>query len=144
MKRINFPFSAILGQDRMVRALILNVIDPTIGGVLLTGKQGTGKSTAVRSLIDILPEIDAIRDCPFSCDPTEEPENLCDSCRTIVKTTKSNVTTDKKPIAFVDLPLGVTEDMVCGSLDLEKVLKEGIKSLHPGLLGKSKSRDSIH
>ncbi|MHA1109501.1 MAG: ATP-binding protein [Promethearchaeota archaeon] len=137
MKRINFPFSAILGQDRMVRALILNVIDPTIGGVLLTGKQGTGKSTAVRSLTDILPDIDAVRDCPFSCDPKEEPENLCDSCKTIVQATKSNVTTDKKPIAFVDLPLGVTEDMVCGSLDLEKVLKEGIKSLHPGLLAKA-------
>lgn len=137
MKRINFPFSAILGQDRMVRALIMNVIDPTIGGVLLTGKQGTGKSTAVRSLTDILPEIEAITDCPFSCDPTEEPENLCDSCKTIVQATKSNATTDKKSIAFVDLPLGVTEDMVCGSLDLEKVLKEGIKSLHPGLLAKA-------
>ena len=88
MKRINFPFSAILGQDRMVRALILNVIDPTIGGVLLTGKQGTGKSTAVRSLMDILPEIEAIHDCPFSCNPSEEPENLSDSCKALVETKK--------------------------------------------------------
>lgn len=121
----------------MVRALLLNVIDPTIGGVLLTGKQGTGKSTAVRALIDILPDIEVIQGCPFACNPHDEPENVCDSCRSILETTKFTPIIEKKPIAFVDLPLGVTEDMVCGSLDLEKVLKEGIKSLHPGLLAKA-------
>ena len=80
MKRINFPITAMLGQDRMVRALLLNVIDPTIGGVLLTGKQGTGKSTAVRSLTDILPDIDVVKDCPFSCNPKDVLESVSDSC----------------------------------------------------------------
>jgi len=127
----------MIGQDRMVRALLLNVIDPTIGGVLLTGAQGTGKSTAVRSLTDLLPNIEVLKECPFSCNPKEEPENVCDSCRIILEASKSTIDTETKPIAFVDLPLGVTEDMVCGSLDLEKVLKEGIKSLRPGLLAKA-------
>ncbi|MHA1819858.1 MAG: ATP-binding protein [Promethearchaeota archaeon] len=137
MKRLNFPFTAIIGQDRMRKALILNVIDPKIGGVLLTGHQGTGKSTAVRSLADILPEIEAIEGCPFSCDPHDDPDNLCDSCRRKVLEEPEKIKIVKKPISLVDLPLGVTEDMVCGSLDLEKVLKEGKKVLHPGLLAKA-------
>ncbi|MHA1339335.1 MAG: ATP-binding protein [Promethearchaeota archaeon] len=137
MKRLNFPFTAIIGQDRMRLALILNVIDPGIGGVLLTGHQGTGKSTAVRALADILPDIEAVKDCPFSCDPKAPPEMLCDSCRERIYIKKEKVESIKKQIPLVDLPLGVTEDMVCGSLDLERVLKEGIKSLHPGLLAKA-------
>lgn len=137
MKRLNFPFTAILGQDRMRQALIFNVIDPSIGGVLLTGHQGTGKSTAVRSLAEILPEIEVIDNCQFNCDPHTDPENLCDLCKEKINSNKEQIKTHFKPISLVDLPLGVTEDMVCGSLDLEKVLKEGIKSLHPGLLAKA-------
>lgn len=137
MKRLNFPFTAILGQDRMRQALIFNVIDPSIGGVLLTGHQGTGKSTAVRSLAEILPEIEVVVDCQFCCDPHADLENLCDLCKERIKSNKEPFKTYFKPISLVDLPLGVTEDMVCGSLDLEKVLKEGIKCLHPGLLAKA-------
>ncbi len=135
MKRLNFPFTAIIGQDRMRKALILNLIDPSIQGVLLTGHQGTGKSTAVRSLSDILPDITVVENCPFSCDPNDEITNLCDSCRE--KKSNNKIETVIKPISITDLPLGVTEDMVCGSLDLEKVLSEGKKRLHPGLLAKA-------
>ena len=109
MKRINFPITAMLGQDRMVRALLLNVVDPTIGGVLLTGKQGTGKSTAVRSLTDILPDIEVVSNCFFSCNPNDEPEHVCDSCNSLMNSHKSKITTETRPIPFVDLPLGVTE-----------------------------------
>ncbi len=137
MKRLNFPFTAITGQDLMIKGLILNIIDPQIGGVLLTGHQGTGKSTAVRSLIDILPEIEVIENCPFSCDPYAEIDNLCDSCKEKKMNDNNSIQILTRQISVVNLPLGVTEDMVCGSLDLEKVLKEGIKSLNPGLLAKA-------
>ncbi|MHA1375424.1 MAG: ATP-binding protein [Promethearchaeota archaeon] len=115
VKRINFPFTAILGQDKMKMGLILNVIDPQIGGVLLTGQQGTGKSTAVRSLVEVMPEIE------------------------VVKGWKKNgmLEIEKRSMRNTDLPLGVTEDMVCGSLSIDKVLTEGIRSLHPGLLAKA-------
>ncbi|MHA1729534.1 MAG: ATP-binding protein [Promethearchaeota archaeon] len=136
MKRLNFPYTAILGQERMRKALILNLIDPQIGGVLLTGHQGTGKSTAVRSLTDILPDIEIVEGCPFSCDPHGDPDLLCNFCRDIISNGKK-LTTIIKSIPLVDLPLGVTEDMVTGSLDLEMVLTKGIKSLHSGLLAKS-------
>lgn len=121
----------------MKKALIINVIDPMVGGVLLTGHQGTGKSTAVRSLAEILPDIETVADCPFSCDPDADPDYLCDACKKKILYQKEKVDTIIKPIKLVNLPLGVTEDMVCGSLDLERVLKEGIKSLHPGLLAKA-------
>jgi len=137
LKRLNFPFTAIIGQDKMRLALILNVIDPAIGGVLLTGHQGTGKSTAVRALADVLPDIEVVKDCFFSCDPNDPPELLCNSCRERIYEKKEKVETITRKIALVDLPLGVTEDMVVGSLDLERVLKEGVKILHPGLLAKA-------
>ncbi len=135
MKKINFPFSAILGQSRMKMALILNVIDPQIGGVLLTGHQGTGKSTAVRSLVDVMPEIEVIQECEFSCDPNSDIEGLCDYCREKAKNKK--IKTEIREMKIVNLPLGVTEDMVCGSLSIDKVLTEGIRALHPGLLAKA-------
>ncbi|MHA1733637.1 MAG: VWA domain-containing protein [Promethearchaeota archaeon] len=116
-------------------ALILNVIDPQIGGVLLTGHQGTGKSTAVRSLVDILPEIDVVPDCPFNCDPHGNPKDLCDVCRG--KLEKGPLPSVRRKIQVVNLPLGVTEDMVAGSLDIQRVLKEGVKALQPGLLARA-------
>lgn len=135
MKKINFPFTAILGQDRMKMGLILNVIDPQIGGILLSGQQGTGKSTAVRSVVEVMPEIEVVRDCSFSCDPKSSIDDLCEECRK--KKENGKIETDTREMKLVNLPLGVTEDMVCGSLSIDKVLTEGIKSLHPGLLAKA-------
>jgi len=135
MKKINFPFPAILGQDKMKMGLILNVIDPQIGGILLSGQQGTGKSTAVRSLVEVMPEIEVIKDCAFSCDPKSNIDDLCEECRKRKESKK--VETESREMKLVNLPLGVTEDMVCGSLSIDKVLTEGIKSLHPGLLAKA-------
>jgi Mg-chelatase subunit ChlI/Mg-chelatase subunit ChlD len=135
MKKINFPFTAILGQDKMKMGLVLNVIDPQIGGILLTGQQGTGKSTAVRSLVDLMPQIEVIKGCEFSCDPNSDIDNLCQNC--IEKKEKRKVDTEFRDMLLVNLPLGVTEDMVCGSLSIDKVLTEGIRALHPGLLAKA-------
>ena len=135
MNRINFPFTAILGQDKMKSALILNVIDPRIGGVLLSGHQGTGKSTAVRSLTEIMPKIEYIKGCKFSCDPNSEFDDLCDECQ--IKKDKGEFEVVSREMSLVNLPLGVTEDMVCGSLSIDKVLSEGIRMLHPGLLAKA-------
>ncbi|UCD01976.1 MAG: ATP-binding protein [Promethearchaeota archaeon] len=135
MKKINFPFTAILGQDRMKMGLILNVIDPLIGGILLTGQQGTGKSTAVRSIVELMPQIEVIKGCEFSCDPNSDIDDLCENC--IEKKEKKQVKTEFRDMWLVNLPLGVTEDMVCGSLSIDKVLTEGIRALHPGLLAKA-------
>jgi len=107
MKLFNFPFTAILGHDKMRIALILNVIDPQIGGVLLSGHRGTGKSTAVRSLIDIMPEINVIKDCPFSCNPNSDIEDMCEICRKKVKEDKFKVET--RQMRLINLPLGCTE-----------------------------------
>jgi len=102
-----FPFTAIVGQEEMKLALILNVIDPKIGGVMIMGDRGTGKSTTVRALVDLLPEIDIIANDPFNSDPNEGPGNL---------------ETAKIKIPMIDLPLGATEDRVCGTIDIEKAL----------------------
>lgn len=130
MKKYNFPFTAIIGQDNLQIALLLNLVDPKIGGVLLTGQQGTGKSTAVRSLIDILPEIEEFEGCQFHCDPKDK-DNLCDFCQTQGKILQ------KHQISLVNMPLGATEDMVIGSLDIEKIIKEGKRAILPGLLAKA-------
>ncbi|NVM38375.1 MAG: ATP-binding protein, partial [Candidatus Lokiarchaeota archaeon] len=135
MKKINFPFTAILGQEKMKMGLVLNVIDPQIGGILLTGQQGTGKSTAVRSLVELMPQIEIITGCEFSCDPNSDIDDLCQNC--IEKKEKRKIETEFRDMWLVNLPLGVTEDMVCGSLSIDKVLTEGIRALHPGLLAKA-------
>ena len=115
--------------------LILNVIDPQIGGVLLTGHQGTGKSTAVRSLVEVMPQIEVNKGCAFSCDPNSDSDDLCEECRT--KKESGEIIIEFRDMGLVNLPLGVTEDMVCGSLSIDKVLTEGIRALHPGLLAKA-------
>ena len=135
MKKINFPFTAILGQEKMKLALVLNVIDAQIAGVLLTGHQGTGKSTAVRSLVELMPQIEVIKGCEFSCAPYSDVDDLCESCKE--KMEKKEAETEFRDMWLVNLPLGVTEDMVCGSLSIDKVLTEGIRALHPGLLAKA-------
>ncbi|MFO7794690.1 MAG: ATP-binding protein [Promethearchaeati archaeon] len=135
MKKLNFPFTAILGQERMKMALILNVIDPQVGGVLLSGHQGTGKSTAVRSLVEVMPQIEVVKGCPFLCDPNSEMDELCVECQE--KKKNGQIEVIKRDMRLVNLPLGVTEDMVTGSLSIDKVLTEGISELHPGLLAKA-------
>lgn len=130
-----FPFSAIVGQHTMKLALILNTIDPKVGGVLIKGEKGTAKSTAVRALAKLLPPIKVVADCPYHCDPDDE-SNLCDNCR---ETLKKGVPLQTKyePFSFVNVPLGVTEDRLIGTLNLEKVLKDGKRYFQPGLLAKA-------
>src|ERR1700754_64263 len=129
-----YPFSAIVGQEEMKLALILNVVDPLIGGVLIMGHRGTGKSTAVRSLADLLPSINAVSGCPYNCDPVDE-RYLCDDCRT--KSTSGALSSVATSVRVVELPLGATEDRVCGTIDIERALKEGKKQFDPGLLARA-------
>nr|QIC54085.1 magnesium chelatase subunit I [Paeonia lactiflora] len=130
-----YPFSAIVGQDEMKLCLLLNVIDPKIGGVMIMGDRGTGKSTTVRSLVDLLPEIQVVTGDPFNSDP-DDPESMGAEVReSIMK--GENLPVMKTKINMVDLPLGATEDRVCGTIDIEKALTEGVKAFEPGLLAKA-------
>jgi magnesium chelatase subunit I len=130
-----FPFTAIVGQEEMKLSLILNVIDPKIGGVMIMGDRGTGKSTTVRALVDLLPEIEVVADDPFNSDPND-PELMSQEVRARVQKNETLPTVRKK-ISMVDLPLGATEDRVCGTIDIEKALTEGVKAFEPGLLAKA-------
>ncbi len=127
-----FPFSAIVGQDRMKMALILNAISPKIGGVLIRGERGTAKSTAARALAALLPEIDVVADCPFNCDPVQ-PDQMCDQCRERLAAGE-RLPVARRRIRFVDLPVSATEDRVVGTLDIEAALKTGRKKFEPGVL----------
>lgn len=130
-----YPFSAIVGQDEMKLCLLLNVIDPKIGGVMIMGDRGTGKSTVVRSLVDLLPEIRVVYGDPYNSDP-EDPEAMGIEVREkALKGEKLEAVMTK--INMVDLPLGATEDRVCGTIDIEKALTEGVKAFEPGLLAKA-------
>jgi len=127
-----YPFSAIVGQEKMKKALLLNAINPKIGGVLLRGEKGTAKSIAVRALTHLLPQIKVVANCPFHCNPHDE-NNLCDICAMrIAKGEKLNIST--KQIPLVELPIGATEDRVVGTLDIERAIKTGEKHFEPGLL----------
>jgi magnesium chelatase subunit I len=130
-----FPFTAIVGQEEMKLSLILNVIDPKIGGVMIMGDRGTGKSTTVRALVDLLPEIKVVANDPFNSDPND-PELMSEEIREKIQQKQPLEITTKK-ISMVDLPLGATEDRVCGTIDIEKALTEGIKAFEPGLLAKA-------
>jgi len=130
-----FPFVAIVGQEELKLALILNAINPAIGGVLISGEKGSGKSTAVRALADLLPEVEVVADCPFDCNP-HDPSAMCEECR------KRYESGDKLPVVkrkmkVVTLPLGATEDRLVGSLDIERAIKEGVKALEPGILAEA-------
>ena len=130
-----FPFTAIVGQEEMKLALILNVIDPKIGGVMIMGDRGTGKSTTVRALVDLLPEISVVANDPFNSDP-QDPELMSQEVREKLQANEKLEVTSRK-ITMVDLPLGATEDRVCGTIDIEKALTEGVKAFEPGLLAKA-------
>ncbi|MFB3765943.1 MAG: putative cobaltochelatase [Methanotrichaceae archaeon] len=131
IKRKMLPFTSIVGQDDMKFALILNAINPRIGGVLIRGDKGTAKSTAVRALADLLENIQVVSDCPFNCDPGN-PEDMCDLC--YEKSQSNQIKSVEKKTPVIDLPLGATEDRVVGSLNVERAIKEGIKALEPGIL----------
>jgi Mg-chelatase subunit ChlI len=132
MERHTYPFTAIVGQEQMRKALIFNAIDPTIGGVLIRGEKGTAKSTAVRGLAAVLPPRVVVRGCLFSCAPGQ-PEGLCPACAANVAQGKSLPLTEG-PTPVIDLPLNASEDRVVGTLDLEQALTEGRKRFAPGLL----------
>lgn len=130
-----FPFTAIVGQDEMKRALLLCAVDPRIGGVLVLGDRGTGKSTAVRALAALLPPMNAVVGCPYGCDP--KTSNPCEHCRAQRSGGNGLLKSAKIPVPVVDLPLGATEDRVVGALDLERALTKGEKAFEPGLLGRA-------
>ncbi|NPV61594.1 MAG: putative cobaltochelatase [Methanotrichaceae archaeon] len=131
LKRRTIPFTSIIGQDDMKFALILNAVNPRIGGVLIRGDKGTAKSTAVRALADLLEDILVVEDCPFNCDP-RNPDDMCDLC--YEKSQRSQISEASRKTPVIDLPLGATEDRVVGSLNVERAIKEGIRALEPGIL----------
>ncbi len=131
-----YPFSAIVGQAEMKRALLIAAVDPGVGGVLVFGDRGTGKSTAIRALAALLPKIAAVRDCFYNCDPDAAADELCDACRQTVAD-GGQLKSQRRPVPVVDLPLGATEDRVIGALDLEKALHHGEKAFEPGLLARA-------
>ena len=134
-----FPFAAIVGQDEMTLAIQIVAIDPSVGGVLVLGDRGTGKSTAVRALADLLPPIQVVKGCPYKCDP-HKPAQACPVCQPQLSLRSGQtrkLRTEKRPVSVVDLPLGATEDRIVGALDLEKALSQGIKEFSPGLLAQA-------
>ncbi len=127
-----FPFTAIVGQERMKRALILNAIDQRIGGVLIRGERGTAKSTAARALAALLPEISVFVESPFNDDP-DAPESWSDWVKDR-QATNGDLAVAQRKISFVDLPVSATEDRVVGTLDIEKAIKQGERHFDPGIL----------
>ena len=131
-----FPFSAIVGQDEMKLAILIAAIDPSIGGVLVFGDRGTGKSTAVRALAALLPKMRAVIGCRYGCDPASASAS-CEDCAALKTDGKAPPKSHLVPVPVVDLPLGATEDRVVGALDLERALSQGIKAFEPGLLARA-------
>ncbi|RYF75027.1 MAG: magnesium chelatase ATPase subunit I [Comamonadaceae bacterium] len=129
-----YPFSAIVGQDEMKRAILIAAVDPAVGGVLVLGDRGTGKSTAVRGLAALLPPMRAVSGCAYHCDPSPDAP-ACEACRALKA--QGRVRTCLVAVPVVDLPLGATEDRVAGALDLERALTQGIKVFEPGLLARA-------
>ena len=130
-----FPFTAIVGQEEMKLALQLNIIDPKIGGVMIMGDRGTGKSTTIRAITDLLPEIEIVKDDPFNSHKSDL-ELMGNEVKLAIQDGEI-LETELIKIPMVDLPLGATEDRVCGTIDIEKALTDGIKAFEPGLLAKA-------
>nr|YP_009504717.1 Mg-protoporyphyrin IX chelatase [Cyanophora biloba]AWW13780.1 Mg-protoporyphyrin IX chelatase [Cyanophora biloba] len=138
MKKNNrpiYPFTAIVGQEEMKLALLLNIVDPKIGGVMIMGDRGTGKSTTIRALADLLPEIQIVANDPFNSHP-KDIELMSENVRQLKEAGEELLLAQKK-VPMIDLPLGATEDRVCGTIDIEKALTEGIKAFEPGLLAQA-------
>ncbi|MBP2657210.1 MAG: chlI2 [Firmicutes bacterium] len=129
-----YPFTAIVGQEDMKLALILNVINPALGGVLIKGEKGTAKSTAVRALADLLPAMEAVKECQFHCDPQDQ-HHMCEAC--VEKNKTAALTTQSVKMKVVELPVSATEDRVVGTLDIEHAIKCGEKKFDPGILAQA-------
>jgi Mg-chelatase subunit ChlI len=130
-----YPFAAIVGQEELKLALLLNAINPQIGGLLIRGPKGTGKSTSVRALSDILPEVTVVDGCRFNCSPVD-PTNMCQDC--LARYRKDGILPQTRhPMRIVTLPIGATEDRVVGSLDIEQAIKLGVRALEPGILAEA-------
>src|SRR5688572_29323093 len=127
-----YPFTAIVGQERMKRALILNAVDPRIGGVLIRGERGTAKSTAARALAALLPKVMVVKDCRFGCDP-DNANTWCTECRERAINSK-DLPFEAKTTSFVNLPVSATEDRVVGTLDIEQAIQKGERHFEPGVL----------
>lgn len=127
-----YPFTAIVGQERMKRALVLNAVSPRIGGVLIRGERGTGKSTAARALAALLPDVKVVADCRFGCDP-DHPTSWCTECRERAAAGE-DLPSVARPTSFVDLPVSATEDRVVGTLDIEKAIQKGERQFEAGVL----------
>ena len=127
-----FPFTAIVGQERMRRALILNAVDTRIGGVLIRGERGTAKSTASRALAALLPSVRVVDDCRFGCDP-DKPATWCTECKERFEGT-SKIPSHVRTTSFVNLPVSATEDRVVGTLDIEQAIQKGERHFEPGVL----------
>src|SRR2546429_3855125 len=134
LDRYSYPFTAIVGQDEMKLALVLNAINPTIGGVLIRGEKGTGRPTAVRALARLLPEQKVVEGCHFGCHP-DEPEDWCLDCRE--RASGGALPTTTRRMRVVELPINASEDRVVGTIDLEAALKEGSKRFEPGVLAEA-------
>ena len=128
-----YPFTAIVGQERMRRALILNAVDTRIGGVLIRGERGTAKSTAARALAALLPQVKVVDDCRFGCDP-EKPSTWCTECKERFAESKRTLPFHQRTTPFVNLPVSATEDRVVGTLDIEQAIQKGERHFEPGVL----------
>ena len=133
--RVTYPFTAIVGQEEMKLALLLSAIDPNIGGVIIMGHRGTGKSTGIRALADLLPRMKKVKGCVYGCD-RDRPNELCHDCADKLSRL-GHLPEGRGAVPVVDLPLGATEDRVCGTLDIERALVEGVKAFEPGLLARA-------
>ncbi len=134
-KRRVFPFTSVIGQEEMKLALLLNVIDPRIGGVMIMGDRGTGKSTTIRALADLLPAIEVVEGDPYNSS-LDDPDLQSNDVRERIDS-GHDIQKGEKQVPMVDLPLGATEDRLCGTIDIEKALSEGVRAFEPGLLAKA-------
>ncbi|WP_053955617.1 ATP-binding protein [Inediibacterium massiliense] len=134
MNKKIYPFTAIVGQEKMKKALMLNVINPKIGGVLIRGEKGTAKSTAVRALVEVLPTKEVVKDCPFNCEPNKQNE-ICDGCKEKIK--RNQIYTERRRMKVIELPIGCTEDRAIGTLDIEHAIQTGEKKFEAGILAQA-------